>query len=217
MGVSSRATRVIEPASADLLMPDRIRRASAPRMRDVEDACFETLGNPRDVFAPKTRGTDHGGVFKSRIGQLPSHGPFPRDYATPDQAAGISAEPRERLGVFAKNAQGFAAHTPGLSPAACGFVLALCAATAAAFWMAGGHVRVAGRPATMTQVSAPPAAAMPAPPVGVKATPSPDPMTTSSITKEKTDSGNAGYWAPMPPPARIERAGSILMIRPGGG
>ena len=121
MGVSSRATRVIEPTAADLLMPDRIRRASAPRMRDVEDACFETLGNPRDVFAPKARGADQGGVFKSRIGQSPSHGPFPRDYASLDQAAGTSAEPRERLGVFAKNARGLAVRTSGLSPAACGF------------------------------------------------------------------------------------------------
>ena len=186
-------------------------------MRDVEDACFETLGNPRDVFAPKARGADRGGVFKSRIGQSPSHGPFPRDYASLDQAAGTSAEPRERLGVFAKNARGLAVRTSGLSPAACGFALALCAVTAAAFWMAGGHAMVGGRLAAMTEVPTSPAAAVPAPPLSIKASPSPDPMTTSSIIKEKTGSGHAGYWAPTPRPARIERAGSILMIRPGGG
>ena len=207
MGVSSRATHAIEPRAGDLLMPERIRRASATRMRDVEDACFETVGDPRDVFSTRPSATDSGGVFKSRLTQSAAHGSFPRDYPHSDFGSRISTEQGERLGVF--NAAG----KPRVSVAAPAFVMTLCAAIAAAFWFAGGHALVL-QPDARMQASA---ASAPEMSIKSKATLLPDPVVTSSIPEKKTGSAKDGYTAPVPRPARIERAGSILMIRPGGG
>ena len=46
---------------------------------------------------------------------------------------------------------------------------------------------------------------------------SPDPVVTSSTPANQSKPAAQGYSAPLPRPARIERAGSILMIRPAGG
>jgi hypothetical protein len=133
MGVSSRATHAIEPGAGDLLMPERSRKLDAAPRRDVEDACFEPVSAPRDVFATRPRDGAAGGVFKSRITQPEADGPIPRDFASGPTERG------ERLGVFAGSRTAFTSR--GLmSPRV---ALAVCAiAAAAAFWMAGGHALV---------------------------------------------------------------------------
>ena len=81
-----------------------------------------------------------------------------------------------------------------------------------AFWAAGGHAllqtdSVSQKP---SRVSAP--LAQMASPVEAL----PDPVVTSSVPVNKPNASDAGFTAPLPRPARIERAGSILMIRPAG-
>lgn len=203
MGVSSRATHAIEPGAGDLLMPDRNRRLDGAPRRDVEDACFEPVSAPRDVFSNKPRGGAAGGVFKSRITQPEADGPIPRDFASGPTARS------ERLGVFAASRTAVA--SGGLmSPRV---ALAVCAiAAAAAFWMVGGHalVRSSGTEQPVSKISPPVAS------ITGRAALSPDPVVTASIPVETARPAAAGFTAPMPRPARIERAGSILMIRPAG-
>lgn len=175
---------------------------AAPR-RDVEDACFEPVCAPRDVFSNRPRGSAAGGVFKSRITQPEADGPIPRDFAS--GPTGRS----ERLGVFAGGGTAFA--SSGLmSPRV---ALAVCAiAAATAFWMAGGHalVRSSGTEQPVSKISPPVAS------ITGRAALSPDPVVTASIPVTTAKPAAAGFTAPMPRPARIERAGSILMIRPAG-
>ncbi|WP_156174621.1 hypothetical protein [Hoeflea sp. IMCC20628] len=96
------------------------------------------------------------------------------------------------------------------------FMLTLCAATAAIFWMAGGHALVQQRVASMPGVTAP-ATAVSVRSINDRATLLPDPVVTSAVADKKTGPASAGFTAPKARPARIERAGSILMIRPNGG
>lgn len=91
--------------------------------------------------------------------------------------------------------------------------LAVCAiAAATAFWMAGGHalVRWSGNEQPASKVRPPIAS------ITGRAALAPDPVITASIPVKTAKPAVAGYAAPMPRPARIERAGSILMIRPAG-
>jgi len=203
MGVSSRATHAIEPGAGDLLMPDRSRKLDAAPRRDVEDACFEPVSAPRDVFSTGLRGGAAAGVFKSRIAQPEGDGPIPRDFASGPTARS------ERLGVFTGSRNAFASGRL-MSPRV---ALAVCAiAAAAAFWMAGGHalVRSSGHEQPVSKISAPVASV-----IG-RAALSPDPVVTASIPIKTAEPAAAGFTAPMPRPVRIERAGSILMIRPAG-
>lgn len=213
MGVSGRMNHAIEPTAGDLLLPDRKR--SLLRNGEVEDACFETVDGGRNEYSKRRASAETGGVFKSSLTHSAGRGPFPRDFAADDSAAGQSEGRSGRLGVFGRGQSASAAGRAGQSWATRAFVLALCTVTAAIFWMAGGHALVE-QPVAGMQGSTAPAPAVAARSINDRAALLPDPVTTSAIPASKTGSA-AGYTAPMPRPARIERAGSILMIRPSGG
>jgi len=213
MGVSGRMNHAIEPRAGDLLMPDRKNILHASRSRDVEDACYEAVDGGRNGPSKRKASADTAGVFKSRLTQSPAQGPFPRDFAAVDSDAGRSSG---RLGVFSRGQSSFAAGRLRRSTAMPAVVLALCTVTAAIFWMAGGHALVQ-QPVTTIQSATAPAPAVAEWSINDRAELLPDPVTTAAIPAEKSGSAKAGYTAPIPRPARIERAGSILMIRPSGG
>lgn len=206
MSVSSRATHAIDPGTSDLLMPekDRNRRLHSSRARDVEDACFEAVSAPRDVFLMRSRAGSSGGVFKTRITHPELDGPVPRDFAAKTMAQG------ERLDVFA----GQKNPTSADRSISAGMVVALVVSALAAilaFWAAGGHALApSGGEQQSSRVRAPLAQ------ISSPAAVLPDPVVTSSIPVEKPKHSASGFTAPLPRPARIERAGSILMIRPAG-
>lgn len=205
MGVSHRAAHAIEPGTADLLMPERARQPRVKRARDVEDASFEAVSAPRDVFSTRSSTVETGNVFKSRIAQPGADGPVPRDFAAKTMAQG------ERLDVFG-HAKASVRSRRSISR---GTVLALAISAVAAvtaFWLASGHalVETTDTQQQSSRISAP-IVAMETPAVVV-----PDPVVTSSVPEKTTGVSVDGYTAPLPRPARIERAGSILMIRPAG-
>jgi len=212
MGVSNRTTHAIEPGTGDLLMPDRGRNPRAARTRDIEDACFESVIAPRDVFSMRSRGSDAGSVFKSRFTHPQADGPIPSDFAHTGHAFRQSMAQSGRLGVFAGRKTIFAAGGSRTSTATSVFVLAVCAVVAVSFWMVRGDALVV-QPAVRLQATS---ASSPVIPIIDQATMSPDPVMTSSIPVKKTGASKEGFSSPAPRPARIERAGSILMIRPGG-
>jgi len=203
MGVSSRATHAIDPATGDLMMPERNRKPHLNRARDVEDACFEAVSAPRDVFSTRSRVGNSGSVFKTRITQPKTDGPVPRDFAAKTMAQG------ERLDVFAARNSASAARGM-MSPRMAFAVLVSALAAILAFWVAGGHALVvqSGSMQQSSLVRAPLAQ------ISSPAAVLPDPVVTSSIPVEKPKHSASGFTAPLPRPARIERAGSILMIRP---
>lgn len=205
MGVSSRATHAIDPATGDLMIPERNRNQHPIRARDVEDACFEAVSAPRDVFSTRSRAGNSGSVFKTRITQPQADGPVPRDFAVKTVAQG------ERLDVFA----GQKNQTSADRSISAGMMVALVVSALAAilaFWAAGGHALApSGGEQQSSRVSAPLAQ------ITSPAVVPPDPVVTSSIPVENPKRSASGFSAPMPRPARIERAGSILMIRPAGG
>ncbi|WP_375590235.1 hypothetical protein ABWH89_05320 [Hoeflea alexandrii] len=207
MGVSNRATRPLRPEAGDLLMPERRTGLNPVRRRDAEDACFETVSAPRDVFASRPAARTDGGVFKSRMTMpVAEDGPVPRDFAGRTSAAG------ERLGVFAGN-PGTSKTSRLMSPLMTLAVMVCAVMAMAVFWMAGGHALV-GEPGA----GEPPARADAGPaPLREPVVLSPDPVVTSSTPANQSKPVAQGYSAPLPRPARIERAGSILMIRPAGG
>lgn len=243
MGVSGRTTNAIEPKNADLLIPGHRPGRTPARPRDIEDASFEILGSADEVSPPTRAQPQTGGkprqVFKSRLTQSHSEGPFPRDFASPDPAPIIiRPESGERLGVFANGSSPAPGTGSRLASAGAALALTVCAVAAAAFWMAGGHSLVLAPPAQM-QASGPAADSI-APAgdqqmtgqrvgAGVAALPedvvmTPDPVITGSTqSRTRPDAPAAGASAEVPSqsfvdikprPARIERAGSILMIRP---
>ncbi len=206
MGVSNRATHAIDPANSDLLMPERnrSRRLQASHTRDVEDACFEAVSTPRDVFSRRFGSSSTSSVFKTRITHPDLDGPVPRDFAAKTPMQG------ERLDVFAGHNSPSAA---GRSNSA-GMMAALAVSGVAAvlaFWAAGGGAVMDQSASTQQEALV----SEPATPVSTVAI-SPDPVVTSSIPTETIQHSEAGFTAPLPRPARIERAGSILMIRPAG-
>ena len=202
MGVSHRA---IEPRAGDLLTPERNRKLHAARIRDVEDACFEAVSAPRDVFSTRPRTGADSHVFKSRITHPQADGPIPRDFVA------RTLTQSERLGVFAGGKKAFA--SSGLMSSMAAFSFAMCAVVAVAvFWMAGGHALVmqsGSEQPTLTVVT-------PAASITDRALLTPDPVVTSSIPVKTAKTPASGFIVPVPRPARIERAGSILMIRPAG-
>ncbi|MBU4528648.1 MAG: hypothetical protein KUA43_22660 [Hoeflea sp.] len=214
MGASSRATHVIEPGNGDLLMPDRTRKERALRPRDVEDACFETIGAPGDRFSRKPSAAEIGGVFKSRLTGPPEQGPFPPDFACSDRTSRPASSSNGRLGVFSGKPSAHAGPGSRLALAASAFVLTVGGFAAAALWTTSTPERVLPTEAhVQAPISAPAVAG--ALSRSVEAPLIPDPVTTSSTPAKETETGT-GYTTPAPRPARIERAGSILMIRPGG-
>lgn len=204
MGVSSRAIHAIDPATGDLMMPERNRKQHPSRTRDVEDACFEAVSAPRDVFSTRSRAGNSGSFFKTRITQPQADGPVPRDFVAKTMAQG------ERLDVFA--ARNSASAARGMMSAKMAFaVLVSALAAILAFWAAGGHaLSPSGDEQQSSRVRAPLAQ------ITSPATVLPDPVVTSSIPMETPKHSATGFTAPLPRPARIERAGSILMIRPAG-
>ena len=209
MGVSSRATHAIEPGAGDLMIPQRNRRQHASRTRDVEDACFEAVSAPRDVFSAGSRGASSGSVFKTRIVHPEADGPVPRDFAVKAKTQG------ERLDVFAARKRTSAAR--GMISARMALAVVISALAAfLAFWAAGGQAlapsngeqpppRVSALPAQSEQPKSPAVVLV-----------SPDPVVTSSIPVLAPKRAASGFTAPLPRPAQIERAGSILMVRPAG-
>lgn len=212
MGVSNRTTHAIEPGTGDLLMPDRVRNPRADRTRDIEDACFESVIAPRDVFSMRSCGSDAGGVFKSRIAHPQADGPIPSDFVRTDHAFRQTMAQSGRLGVFAGRKTIFAAGGPRSSMAAPALVLAVFAVVAVSFWMVRVDALVV-QPAVRLQATS---TSSPLIPIIDQATLSPDPVMTSSVPVKKPGASKEGFSSPAPRPARIERAGSILMIRPGG-
>ena len=201
MGVSNRMNKVIEPHAGDLLLPDRGRRFYPARSRDAEDASFETVSAARDVFSERRPGATHAAsVFKTRIVQPDGDGPVPRDFA------GSATSSGGRLDVFAA-----AAWAPGRSIRKLVFPVTLCAVTAVSvFWMAGGHALVAGSQ-VLPSAATPAATSLATRASLLPPQPSVQPEVNAAI--DQSGDGN-GFAAPTPRPARIERAGSILMIRP---
>ncbi|MBC7283736.1 hypothetical protein [Hoeflea sp.] len=215
MGASSREAHAIEPASGDLLMPDRIRRPRALRPRDVEDACFETIGAPGGSLSDRPSADETSGVFKSRLTRSPEHGPFPSDFACSDRISRQDAGRNGRLGVFGGEGTPLSSRGSRPSLAASALVLVMCGIAAAAFWISGDLAPASPSEArAQAPISATPAAS--AASNSVQAPPTPDPEVPSSVADGKAASAKSSYTTPAPRPARIERAGSILMIRPGG-
>lgn len=214
MGVSNRATHTIVPGNGDLLMPDRGRKPRTTRVRDVEDARFEAVGRPRDVFSTRSRAAASSTDFRSRIVHIDDTGPVPRDFAASDYGLRKTSSRTERLGVFGGAAATHKARRFGSPLSRSGLTLAGFAVAAAAVWMAGGHALVT-QPESIQPASA---ATTPAAAVTVtdRAMLRADPVVTSSIPARPAKGDQESFTAPVPRPARIERAGSILMIRPAG-
>lgn len=217
MSVSGRAAHAIDPKGSDLLMPERRLRPRQPRMRDIEDANVETVAGGRKQHAGARMGSKPRPVFKSRLTEFPDAdpfaGPFPRDFATSGPAPATRAEPGERLGVFAGGKPVMSASQPSARTA---FVMMVGAVTLAVFWMAGGHALVlTPSPDLQASTGTPPAtSAAVAEPVDLAV---PDPVVTSSVPTKAGSADSGSIIHAKPRPARIERAGSILMIRPEGG
>ncbi|WP_417413046.1 hypothetical protein [Hoeflea sp.] len=206
MGVSSRATHAIEPGIGDLMVPQRNRRQHSGRVRDVEDACFEAVSAPRDVFSAGSRGDNSGSVFKTRIVHPETDGPVPRDFAPKTKTQG------ERLDVFAARTSTSAAR--GMMSARMAFAVAISALAAfLAFWAAGGHAPAPSAGEQQSSGVSAPAVQLKSPAAVVV---SPDPVVTASTPVAPPKRAASGFTAPLPRPARIERAGSILMVRPAG-
>ena len=206
MGVSNRAARAIDPATGDLLIPERnrSRKLQATQARDIEDACFEAVSTPRDVFSRRFGASSTSNVFKTRIMHPELNGAVPRDFAA------RSMGKAERLDVFTGQNSPVAtgrSYSAGMMAA----VAVSGVAAVLAFWAAGGRAMVnqSAKAQLEMRIDAPAASASP---VAIVA----DPVVTSSIPAENTGRSANSFSAPLPRPARIERAGSILMIRPAG-
>jgi hypothetical protein len=213
MGFSDREADAIDPGAADLLMPERRLRPRQPRMRDIEDASFETVVRGRMQHVRARTGSKPRPVFKSRMTDFPDAGPFPRDFALSDPAPGLRAEAGKRLGVFAGSKPAMSANRASARVA---FAAMVGAAALAVFWMAGGHALLPApsQEFRATVVAQPAASAAVEMPRGSQA---PDPVVTSSVPAETGSSESGSIIHAKPRPARIERAGSILMIRPDDG
>ncbi|WP_420407392.1 hypothetical protein [Hoeflea sp.] len=210
MGVSERTAKAFEPKAVDLLMPERRLQRRQTRMRDIEDASFEIVGGGA-ASHPDTRFRlrPHG-VFKSRLDARLEEGPVPRDFAADEPMAASRSAAGGRLGVFAGTFPSPAARHQGT--ARMGFAVMVGTVALAVFWMAGGHAFLLA-PDTQVEASAtsvPLQASRSSAPIVAE----PDPVITSSVPVERSVSDGGSIIHPKPRPARIERAGSILMIRP---
>jgi len=212
-GYSNRHTPTIE-----LLRPKTQRPTKkAPRpLSEIEDAVFETVV-PKVELADCAYGAPEG-LF---VPHVDSEGHVSPGYCetSPGPAANSG-----RLDLFSgktlPDGAMRASHSPIAGPA---FLTGVVAVAAAFFWMAGGHSFVAGPDETLMTATVPAtvfagkamsvesvspfkdAAVVPAEmarPVGNHKTP--DPQLSGAVDKR-----------PTVLPARIERAGSILMIRSG--
>jgi hypothetical protein len=96
------------------------------------------------------------------------------------------------------------------------FAMMVGAIVLVVFWMAGGHALVLTPTSDLQAltVAPPPTSVAIAEPVDVLV---PDPVVTSSVPAEAGPAESGSIIHAKPRPARIERAGSILMIRPEGG
>lgn len=235
MGVSGRTTYAIEPKNSDLLIPDHRAGRGPVRARDIEDASFEILGSARDTAFTAHSQPHTRQVFKSRLTQSEPGGPFPRDFASPDPAPIIMRpEPGERLDVFGSGSSRVSSAATGLPSAGAAFALTVCAIAAAAFWMAGGYSLVIAPSGELQASGQTPGSIAPVhnqaetgqSVTSVAAAQSddvlmtPDPIVTASTPADtpfsaSSSAASSGSFVDLKPrPARIERAGSILMIRP---
>lgn len=189
--------RVIEPDEADLIRPDLAMAETAAPSRDVEDAVFETVHEPRSA------GVDHRAGAELSGGR-PS-GPVMR-HAAP---IGLEVRCGKRTGVFSRIEYRSAPEQySGLFGSVHVYTAAVSAMALIAFWMAGGHallVRPNAKPLSH------PAAVAATPAIETAAVPETRQMPAAAAIE-----ANGEIFRPAPHPARIERAGSILMIRPQG-
>lgn len=194
MSRSRDQMRMIDPGLDDVLRPEPANggAARAGHERDVEDAEFETV-----PAAPADRRPLPAAMA------MPAAMPKPVIAPMPGRESG-------RLGVFAGNVPaGGAEDMPRFRLAAAGYCSGVVAVALVVFWIAGGHGLFVGLkvapPVTaqsVATVSTPIAEAVPRQPA-IEANLAP-----------RTDAVEVIRAAPRPP--RIERAGSILMIRGGG-
>ena len=210
MGPSSRAAQVIEPGNGDLLMPDRRRVERPARAGDVEDACFETVSPPSGEFPAHSFAAVNEGDSGVRSARAAAQAPFPAGFSNPapipEQAGGWNG----RLDVFSARPAAPVAGGSRFAATASVLVAGLCGLAAAMVWLSAS-------PAPQPEARAPAAifrAPVASAPMAPRPAAVPDPVTTSSVPAKLSDPAKSGFSAPLPKPARIERAGSILMIRP---
>lgn len=195
----------------ELLAPERPKPRRDRQIHPVEfeDAEFETVipcdgyGAPEGFHIPFVTPEPRQPIFR--------HAETPA----------FEAE-RQRLELFARRGRAVSsASAPRHRMAGPAFLAGVVVLAATAFWMAGGHrlLRATDAPDPMPTASIP-AKAAPLPKV-VRQTPEPPerpmPVENKAEAKPADVPGQAKMTVQEAPrPARIERAGSILMIRSGG-
>ncbi len=195
-------------AVAELLMPDAVPRArrTSARPRDVTDAEFE-------VIAAKPAAGSEPNAATTQPDRGPGWGPPNVTSQCPTDRV-ISEG--GRLTLFSRRT-GPGSGGSAMPVARPVFVTGVALLALASFWMAGGHTVFTGPtglpaptlPAAAVRASdGPPEAAVP---IGTALEIQPRAPQTTALTPV------VEIIRAAPRPARIERAGSILMIRPDGG
>lgn len=196
MSRSRDQLRMIDPGLGDVLRPQTPAAATARagHTRDVEDAEFEIVAAAPANRRPLPAAT-----------AIPAAKPRPVFEPMPGRDSG-------RLGVFEAAVQAAEAATaPRFQLATAGYLGGVVAVALVAFWMAGGHSLFIGAKVPSSAKAA--SISTDFAPVQSKAVHRQPP--TEPDVARGSDMVEVIRAAPRPP--RIERAGSILMIRGGGG
>lgn len=188
---------------------DTLAARPMPRssVRDVEDAEFEVISQPGDVFNSRSTDAPSGSVFKSRLMETTA-GPVPPDFPFRGDATVA-----DRPAFFERRAT--AGGLPLSAPAFAGFI---AVAVLFVFWMAGGHALVFGsnkQPDDALRATALPGRGLPQA-QSLPRSSGNDAQQTVSHEKTGSVTANVEILRPQPQAARIERAGSIFMIRSSG-
>lgn len=194
MSRSRDQMRMIDPGLDDVLRPEPANdgAARAGHGRDVEDAEFETV-----PAAPADRWPLPAATTMSAAMPKPAFEPMP-------------GRESGRLGIFAGNVPaGGVEDLPRFGLAAAGYCTGVVAVALVVFWMAGGHGLFVG-PKVASPVTAQSVATVSTP----MAKAVPRQQVIEPDLAARPDTVEVIRAAPRPP--RIERAGSILMIRGGG-
>jgi hypothetical protein len=199
----------IRPEAADLLMPERLRPGQ-PRMRDIEDASFETVS--RTDAASRPRKGSKGGVFKSRMTDSRCRR-WPVSARFCIRASSGSGRAARR--VRRQQAPAMSATRPSarIAFAVQWSVRSWPGRVLDGRWSCTGRPPGGGEPLALTVARTQPIDALNA--RGVLSPRSGGHVFCSGGEPVHAESGSIIHA--LPRPARIERAGSILMIRPEGG